>query len=299
MNLQDIQASNEYHYSKKHIDNWLMENIQTSTEIQTRVAYGVELLEDYINGEYYQSKQARVDQLQDLDLKELTEKVFAQVAYYRTPTLFVTVVSQVCNYLGFTDRVEGAQTMAEIISVLCHTDAYDISKASKMAQLMIESKLALDTKLVEAIDRGIYILPMVTLPKQLVTNRQSPYLTFNESVFTGRGGNTHGNLCLDVLNIQNRVPLSLDVDFLTSVEETPNSPPETVEQLNQWNHFKNQSYGAYKLLIQQGNRFYITNKWDKRGRMYAQGYHVSSQGTAFKKACIEFADKKPVDGVPT
>jgi DNA-directed RNA polymerase len=44
-----------------------------------------------------------------------------------------------------------------------------------------------------------------------------------------------------------------------------------------------------------GNRFWLTHKYDKRGRTYCQGYHVSYQGNDYNKACIEFADGEPLN----
>ena len=51
-------------------------------------------------------------------------------------------------------------------------------------------------------------------------------------------------------------------------------------------------------MVSQGNRFYLTHKVDKRGRIYAQGYHITTQGTAFKKAMIELAEPEFIEGAP-
>jgi len=45
-------------------------------------------------------------------------------------------------------------------------------------------------------------------------------------------------------------------------------------------------------LMAQGDRFWLTHKYDKRGRTYAQGYHVNPQGNDWNKACVEFANKE-------
>ena len=50
----------------------------------------------------------------------------------------------------------------------------------------------------------------------------------------------------------------------------------------------------YRLMYEAGNRFYLTHKVDKRGRTYAQGYHVNTQGAAWNKATIELADMEVV-----
>jgi DNA-directed RNA polymerase len=43
-----------------------------------------------------------------------------------------------------------------------------------------------------------------------------------------------------------------------------------------------------------GNEFYLTHRYDKRGRCYAQGYHVNPQGNDWNKAVIELAEKEVV-----
>ena len=48
-------------------------------------------------------------------------------------------------------------------------------------------------------------------------------------------------------------------------------------------------------LMAQGNRFHLTYKYDKRGRTYAQGYHVNPQGSDWNKACVVFADAEPLN----
>ena len=37
------------------------------------------------------------------------------------------------------------------------------------------------------------------------------------------------------------------------------------------------------LLIQEGNEFYLTHRYDKRGRTYSQGYQI--QGVRHDKSC--------------
>jgi DNA-directed RNA polymerase len=50
-------------------------------------------------------------------------------------------------------------------------------------------------------------------------------------------------------------------------------------------------------MINSGNEIYLTNKVDKRGRIYAQGYHITTQGTSFKKAMLELAHEELVTGI--
>ena len=139
---------------------------------------------------------------------------------------------------------------------------------------------------------------MLIQPEKLKHNRHNPHLTYNDSLILGKGNHHEGDICLDVLDSKNSVALSLDTEFLSSVEEEPKNAPTDHLQVQQWNVFKSQSYKVYTMLVTAGNRFYLTHKVDKRGRIYAQGYHVSTQGTSFKKASIELADKEVIEGVP-
>jgi DNA-directed RNA polymerase len=41
--------------------------------------------------------------------------------------------------------------------------------------------------------------------------------------------------------------------------------------------------------------FYLTHKYDKRGRVYCQGYHINYQGAPWNKATIQLADKELVE----
>ncbi len=96
----------------------------------------------------------------------------------------------------------------------------------------------------------------------------------------------------------NKVALQLDTDFLSTVEEEPTFDLGTQDREDTWARFKQQSYRFYNLMATQGNRFYLTHKVDKRGRIYAHGYHINTQGSAFKKAMLELADVELIKGVP-
>ena len=295
----DIQRSNEYAYCKQHHDKYIMRAIEESPAIQHKVNQGYELLFAWVYGEYYETKQARVDQLKELDLKELIKNIYSQIAYYRRPTTFVSTVVQITKHIGLNDRKDAIKTVAEILAVVCGADAYDITKVSKYASLMIQSNLVLPNELNEAIDRGLYPLPMVVEPRNIAKNSQSPYLTFNQHQILGRQNKHGGDIALDVINCQNQIPLSLNVAFLSTVEEQAKGELDTTEKQQLWLEFKTQSYDAYRTLITQGNKFYLTYRPDKRGRLYSQGYHISTQGTAFKKAIVEFNETEVIEGVPT
>lgn len=293
-----LQEMNEERYNRKHIDAKLKKFIESDQDIMMKVQHGVLLVSQYMNGEYYESKMKRLEQLKNLDLPDLVMDITIGVAYYMRPELFTSVSAQIASRLKFSDKTEAIATVAELLAVLCQTDLFDIDKPDKMASLQLVSRMELSANLVDFIENSQYLPPMVCKPLTLTHNYSSGYLTHNDSLILGTGNHHDGDICLDVLNIMNGVALRLDTEFLSKVEEEPTFELDTQDKEDLWRDFKVQSYKFYNLMVQCGNKFYLNHKVDKRGRIYCSGYHITTQGTAFKKASIELAREEIVTGAP-
>lgn len=292
-----LQELNEARFNRQHIDAKIREEIKANPDMCDKIAQGVALLKQYMAGSYYESKMKRIAQLVNLDLEAMVLDLFTGIAYCLRPELFTSVTAQLASRLKFSDKTEAITTVAEITAVLCATDAFDIEKANKMASLMVVSNIPLSERLVTFIEESQFLPPMVCEPLELTHNYSSGYLTHNDSLILGTGNHHDGDICLDVLNTMNKVALKLDTEFLCKVEEEPTFDLDTQDKLDQWNKFKEQSYMMYSLLASQGNQFYLNHKVDKRGRIYCHGYHISTQGTSFKKASLEFAKEELVTGI--
>lgn len=317
-----LQEANEERYSRKHIDKKIKDELLSEPVILEKIEQGVQLIEKWLAGQYYESKMQRLAQLKELDIPAMVLEIFVGVTYTLKDELFTSVSARMAGRLGMSDKPDAILTMAEMLTIVAATDVYDITKAGASSSLMFSSRIRLPDELVEYIEHSEYLPPMVCEPKVITSNYESGYLTHNDSLILGKGNHHEGDICLDVINLVNKVPLSLDTEFLSVHEETPKeitvegmkmralkkrgeilddveAKERVAKAMENWDAFKLQSYKFYSLMQQQGNRFWITNKVDKRGRLYAQGYHISPQGASFKKAMLEFADKKPVEGVPT
>jgi len=295
----DIQLTNEYTYSRKFIDQYIDKEIRENPAMELKVIEGVRLLEDWTNQTFsYKSKNDRVAQLLGIDLEQLVRSLFIGVAYCQTPELFTSVTAQLAGRLKFDDKRDSILTVAELMAVLCLTDAFDIIKGERSDSLVIQSRIPLSLKLLTYVNQSGYLPPMVCEPLEVVNNHDSGYLTHSDCLILGQNNDHSHDICIDVINTQNKIPLKLNLEFLSTVEERPKKPLDTVEKLHQWGVFKADSYSRYLLIAGQGNRFWLTNKVDTRGRLYAAAYHISTQGSAFKKATIEFADEEIVTGVP-
>lgn len=293
-----LQEMNEEHFNRKHIDTKIRAAIEANADMQGKLLKGVELVKVYLAGEYYASKMRRISQLDNLDVEGLVMDVFVGISYSQRPELFTSVTAQMSSRLNFSDRTEAITTVAELLAILCRTDAFDITKAGKQASLMVVSCIPLPANLIKFIEASQYLPPMVCEPLELSHNHSSGYLTHNDSLILGSGNHHDGDVCLDVLNTMNKVVFKLDLDFLCKVEEEPTFELDTQDKTDQWTRFKKQSYRFYSLMQQQGNRFWFTNKVDKRGRIYCCGYHLNFQGAPFKKAMLELDKEEIVDGVP-
>jgi len=298
MSPVDTQMAIEFTYSRKFIDGYIRKEIEANNDTMDKLREGVARLEHWMSQEYYETKNKRLAQLQTLDLDQLVMDCFIGVAYCQTPELYTSVTAQLAGRLGFSDRVDGIKTIAEIMAVLCMTDAFDIIKENAQASLMIQCRFVLRQELVDYIRQSAYLPPMVCAPTEIKHNRQSGYLTHNDSVILGPRNHHNKDVCLDVLNKQNQTPLRIDTDFLSTIEEDPTFEIDTTEKAQMWRNFKRKSYEFYLLMAKKTGEVYLTNKYDKRGRMYAQGYHITTQGTAFKKAMLEFAEQEVVEGAP-
>ena len=98
----DMQMANEFTYSRKHIDKYILSSMMADPVMVERVSDGVQRLQSWMDQETYGSgsaehvrkKKARIEQLRGLELDTLIWQLFTGIAYVRRPELFVSVTSQ-------------------------------------------------------------------------------------------------------------------------------------------------------------------------------------------------------------
>lgn len=319
------QKTLEHKYARKLVYKRVKEH--ALLELSPYIDKGVKILEEFINKTHaYESKQKRLNQVKELNLYELVSDILVEAVYCFEPMLFTAFTSMLSKRLHFDDRPDAIKTIAELTVQLCELDTFDIFKQERLAgrfsvsSLYLKSNIALPNWLMKEIHESRYVAPMICEPVKLECNTDTGYLLIKESLILGRGNHHLGDICLDVLNTINSVPLALSKEFLSQVEEEPEKEftiewakrkalekgevidsgiahTRAQQAISNWHEFKQQSYDFYSFIAKE-DKFYLTNKVDKRGRIYPQGYHINTQGTAFKKAAIEFANTELVIGVP-
>jgi hypothetical protein len=155
----------------------------------------------------------------------------------------------------------------------------------------------------DELDLYQYPLPMVVEPQRLESNTDSGYLTGGGSVIL-RHNHHEDDVCLDHLNRMNRIRFSLDLDTASMVKlkwkgldkQNEDETREDFEKRKKaFSKYKRTTQQVMDTLLVHGNEFYLTHKYDKRGRIYCQGYHVNYQGAPWNKAVIQLADKEYVE----
>lgn len=295
----DMQKSNEYMYARKHVLRYTRNFITDNAEVIVKIDEGVVLVEDWLSKSYFPSKDKRLETIKLLNIRQLVIDIFCSVAMFQREETFVSAASQVAKHLKFDDRKDSIHTVGELLGVLCYTGVFVIWKESKETQMLLQSQMRLPPSLINAIHRSQYLPPMVCPPETIKSNFHSGHLTVNDTQILGKHAAHSDDVCLDVLNTQNQIPLKLCTDFLSTVEEEPNpgSPLDSIEKQTNWDRMKCESYELYLLLAKQGNKFWQLNSYDKRGRLYTSGYHVNFQGASFKRASIELSNEELVTGI--
>lgn len=193
---------------------------------------------------------------------------------------------------------DDAQWVADTLHVIVALNLIKYDEARN--QLIVIYDIPSDLQ--KELDAFQYPLPMVCEPNTLKTNRDTGYITSRGSVIL-RDNHHDGDICLDHLNRMNRVPLRVNTmtsSMIANRWRGLDKPKEDEDirdfqkRKKAFEKFDSTVRLIMRMLYEAGNRFYLTHKYDKRGRTYCQGYHVNYQGAPWNKAVVELADMEVV-----
>ena len=200
----------------------------------------------------------------------------------------------------FAGHENASQLTADELLKCAEANLVDWNPATR--QFIIRFEITPDVQ--AEIDRYQYPLPMVIPPKELRRNTDTGYLTAKGSVIL-KDNHHEEDVCLDHLNRMNKIRLKLDMDTATTIQNSwrhldkPKPDEDPKEFQKRVKAFEKYSRTAHDVLlhlgISSGGEFHLTHRYDKRGRTYCQGYHVTYQGPTWNKACIQFADEECVE----
>ncbi len=228
---------------------------------------------------------------------ELGMDLLTQMALHKRAAMSVMVGLLRRHCEGHTNQ---SQATADQILLCAEHDLVDWNPVTR--QLIVKFEITPDVQ--EEIDRYQYPMPMVVEPRMLHKNTDTGYFTGSGSVILRHNHHDH-DVCLDHLNRMNKVKLKLDMDTALTIKNTwghldkPKAEEDYGEYQKRVRAFEKYDRTAKDVLdhlgIAAGGEFYLTHKYDKRGRTYCQGYHCTYQGPTWNKAVIAFANEELVE----
>lgn len=293
---KDIQEITEKRYSKEHIFERIYEEMESSEKLIQLIKTTAISLGIWLNQDFYPVKQNRLSQLNLLDMEDVVKEIFAVIIQLEHPEKLTSVVGMTASILNYSEKIDSIKTIAEIIAIMCHNNLLDIRRGEENI-MYVHNRFRMSEGLKKFIRQTKYLPPMIAPPRKIKSNTDNGHYTFNDSLLLGRGTHHSKPLSYDILNTLNQTPLTLNVELLHQIEEMDFVKFDNSEKVQRYQHMIKEAYETYMYLIQHGNEFFLTHKPDKRGRFYSQGYHVNYQGSEYKKALVELANKEAVKDV--
>lgn len=189
------------------------------------------------------------------------------------------------------------QEVADKLLLMCEFDYIDYNEDT--GNFLVKYDVSDDVQTM--LDRYQYPLPMIVEPKTIHDNFSTGYHIIKGSVIlNGSPYFANVDVCLDHLNRMNAVPLVLDFSviranearFIKPTRKEGESYEDFRKRLKQASVFYSVSVEVMEGISELSDVIYLTHKYDRRGRCYASGYHINTQGTDYNKAVLQLAAKE-------
>ena len=227
--------------------------------------------------------------------KPMVAEMLAQIYLHRQ--------ADVITMVGILSPKYGEpQEVADKLLLFCEFDYVDFQEST--GKFLVKYDVSEDVTTM--LERYQYPLPMVVAPEILEDNFDTGYHTIKGlTILNGSGFFKDKDICLDHLNRANSVALTLDIDVITSEEGKLDKPVQNkgetysdfTKRRKQIHNFYNTSVDVMESINMLSDKLYMTHKYDRRGRCYASGYHVNTQGTDYHKAVLQLANKETIKNV--
>lgn len=290
-----------------HIYLDIKDDIESSFISEIKIS--ISAIKKWCDVQEYSSKNIRKDFIRQQDLHGLVVGLIAKTVMYCQKSIPLVSFASMVD-IGFEVKLDNIKTVCELIALLAPTELYELSKdldGTYTIQTVIELPEALQKRL----ELYCYLPPMIEKPNVIRNNNDSGLVTIKkDSIILGSKLNHHNKqLSLDVINTLNKTEYVLDKDFIDNFEKDWFREELSQEELKElsmteqqdyqislstWKQYQDQFNVLKDMLIDKS--IYFTHKYDKRGRIYAQGYHFNTQGTSYEKACINIKHKEIVTG---
>lgn len=199
----------------------------------------------------------------------------------------------------FRNQVNPFQACADALLTAAAHWLVDWDEAREQFVIMFD----VSDKAMKLIRQYQYMPPMIVPPLTVRDNRGSGYINIKDDSLILQNNHHEGDICLDSINRFNSIPMSINEEVVRMIRNSwknldrPKNG-ETFEdyqkRLKAFERYEQDAFFTIAFMVEMGNEFYFTHKVDKRGRTYAQGYHINPQGNCWNKAVLELAEKEKV-----
>lgn len=196
---------------------------------------------------------------------------------------------------------KASQKCADMLLKAAEADLVDWQPVTR--EFILKWDVSQDVKL--DLERYQYPLPMVVPPKEVKTNMDTGYFTIRNSIIL-KDNHHEDDVCLEHINQMNQIKLRINHDVAQMVKnqwkgldkaKTDEDFEDYQKRVRAFQKYDRTARDVMTMVEVSGNgEFYLTHRYDKRGRCYSQGYHVNYQGNAWNKAVVEFAHGEVVEG---
>lgn len=302
------QPSIEYIMHPKHIKSDVKKDIADS--FPELISKSVLAIKKWCDIPDTTSKMSQKQQLLSLDIHNLVLDIIATIGMLDTKVPLVSVAATIA--IPTLAKLDSIKMVCRLLALLQHTGFFQIQTHQRgmLHERYIINHLTFNDTLSKRIKLSCYLPPLIEQPKPILNNFQSGYLTINDSVILGDKENSHHHsLALDTLNTLNQNRYELDEYIISHYQKQWHKDELdedefsllTVDEQHQYlidkgNFVKYQEQFDTLTPMLVGKTLYFNHKYDKRGRIYVQGYHYSPQGSSFEKACLNLAHKEIITG---
>lgn len=299
----ETQELIETMYNRNQKRSLIRHELRSSPEIFELISKTVSLAEEWKHMKFFDSKNKRLEALDENIFEDFYLDLVGVLAQ-RKMAQYTEIVGSVRGHIKTMTDKEAIRTAGELISLAVLNDLIALIPATRNTSMRLVSRVSLDEHTEALIKQYQYLPPMIVPPEEVKTNHDSGYLTLQWDSLILKDNHHEEDICLDHINRSNSVALSLDARVIRNIRDNRKhlDAPKTGESLEEYEKrvqsflkMEKESMQVFATLINQGNQFYLTHKYDKRGRTYCQGHHVNPQGNAYRKAIIELTNKELVE----
>lgn len=253
-------------------------------------------IENYLEGEYYDSKNERLETLRTfVDMKgmeHLLIKILCAVIHTQNSQTYQQCIGYLQAALPHEDSFARAVTAGELIALGASDSRrglYSIVRNDRdYTNIEVNRWHLIDDKLLSSFDwinDSCFNPPLVEKPLEVKDNYHCGYHTIREPLILGDYTMHDGPQNLEAINTLNEIEWLLDPHVLAEPEPSP-KPFKNRQARENFIQMVQESQHIYELLSEEP--FWFAWQYDSRGRIYSHGYHVNFQAAEYKKALLNF-----------